>query len=575
MPRALFFILWILPQVMIGQVILVDQSSNQVGASIVAQKFESSLSAYDSYTAEDLIVPTGEQWHLDSLLAFGEYASPTGTIVPGSGIIVSLHSDASGLPGGVLFTDTLQSGADPDTNGSLFYFWDEPFVLNPGTYWLVVTARKDYGSAQTQWQWFSSSNTEGDTGLWVNPGGGFILNNCPSWTEVTTCYGSVYPGMSFTLYGCPGPKPSIQGVPSDTSFCANESLTLTANSSANSPSYVWSNGGSTASTTIFEAGGYAITVIDGNSGCASVDSVHVTAIDPPIVSVSDTGTCPGEQIPMSVSTCSSCSVLWSNGSAALDSVMLGAGSHWLMITDYSTFCSAIDSFTISEFEVDSIELSPGLNVFKCPEDTLELMVTNSFSSYLWDDGSTLSSRLFSEAGTFSITTTDEHGCQSSASGTVSEFLLPEVTITYESEVQNESFRIYTVDPFEGYLWSTGDTTSFTIVPWMDVMYYVTVTDSNGCTAFDSIFIITPGLSERESNSHKVFPIPASESFSITRLNHEGKVKMVIRTVDGRVYIQEESSRRRLDINVAHLRSGHYFLIVEEEDTRYTYPLIIE
>ncbi|MEQ9187305.1 MAG: hypothetical protein RLP15_06185, partial [Cryomorphaceae bacterium] len=408
-----------------SQVLLLDQTAGQQGASVVAQDFENAYQAYSSFAAEDVVVPSGSNWVVDSVLFMGEYQTPSGTPSPGAGIVISVHMDNGGIPGAVVFSDTLGANADPDFDGSLKYTWQDGLTLTQGVYWIVAAARKDYASTQTQWQWFSSSSTEGDTALWINPGGGFTLNNCPTWTEVTTCYGSTYPGMSFQLYGCPGSKPELLNLPSDTSFCSSQSLALIVGSNTSSAHFAWSNGDFGDSTTFFEGGVYAITLTDTVLGCQVVDSVTIAEFETPELDVTDTTFCFGTSVIVSANNCPQCANTWSTGEVT-DSITISVpGTYWLNAIDTANGCAAKDTFQVEMLDVDPIqfEVDPPFGI--CPMDSLELTILNDYASITWSTGSTSNTEQFTVGGEVHIAVVADNGCTRTDSILIVDFPAPQ------------------------------------------------------------------------------------------------------------------------------------------------------
>jgi gliding motility-associated-like protein len=102
--------------------------------------------------------------------------------------------------------------------------------------------------------------------------------------------------------GCVGTSPSVSvinanptvNISGDVLFCPGDSITLVANASIPSGAdYLWSNGATTQSTTIYSGGPYTVTV-SYNNGCSADDSVFVTQHASPVAafSISPAGSSP-------------------------------------------------------------------------------------------------------------------------------------------------------------------------------------------------------------------------------------------------------------------------------------------
>ncbi len=551
-----------------GQVVLMDQTGGQQGASIVAQDFESAYETYTSFAAEDVIVPSGEQWYLDSILLFGEYQSPFGSPTPGAGIVISIHSDNGGTPGTTLFSDNDTSNADPGLDGTLKYVWQGSMVLNPGTYWIVAAARKDYASTQTQWQWFSSSTTEGDTALWVNTGGGFTLNNCPNWTEVTTCYGSTYPGVSLQLFGCPGPKPEILGLPNDTGFCSNAELSLTATSNLSSVAYLWSDGTIGSTVSINDSGLYMVTITDTLLGCSSVDTVSVHVLTAPEPVLDDTAVCEGETLQILGNGCLDCGYIWSNGSASDTLQLTTSGEYWLLALDTINGCSAVDSFDVILKAVSPIQFNSDPPFGICPEASLDLSITNDYQAFLWSTGSTTNTETIVESGWVTISVGASNGCSRTDSIWVIDFPSPDPTIEVDFTAGMWSLAC---PGFGAYLWSNGSDD-----PTIEVtggLVTVTVTDSNGCQASDTVDLAV-GVQEAETKGFQLIPNPAQEVVVLSQNAASENAVLKLITVDGKVVMQELLSGQNVQqIDLSALPPGIYHVNITNRRNTFTQTLI--
>ncbi len=112
-------------------------------------------------------------------------------------------------------------------------------------------------------------------------------------------------------------------------------------------------------------------------------------------------------------------------------------------------------------------------------------------SYLWSDGSSGSGLLNASAGVYTLTVTDQAGCQSSYQTTINEPLLLQVSIPGPFTIcQGGSVQI-TLNASGGtapytYQWSDGSIgSSISAAPVNTTSYVVTITDANGCIATSS------------------------------------------------------------------------------------------
>lgn len=119
----------------------------------------------------------------------------------------------------------------------------------------------------------------------------------------------------------------------------------------------------------------------------------------------------------------------------------------------------------------------------------QLSITpGTFSSYLWQDGSTGSAFLVNAAGLYWVQVTDGVNCSAIDSVTFSirpnpkDFLKP-----VDSVCTNEKLQIQSLKTFKDYLWSTGNRSPAITVSTPGI-YSLTVTDDNGCSGADTVTV---------------------------------------------------------------------------------------
>ena len=118
-------------------------------------------------------------------------------------------------------------------------------------------------------------------------------------------------------------------------------------------------------------------------------------------------------------------------------------------------------------------------------------------SYLWNNGQTSQVASGLAAGSYSVTVTDNNGCQSVANATITEPPLFEAVLS-STDVSCDGSILGTADvvatggtPAYSYNWNTGSTLSG-ITGLTTGSYAVTVTDANGCQAAGSPFYFSIG-----------------------------------------------------------------------------------
>ncbi|MFK7948584.1 MAG: hypothetical protein AB8G11_13420 [Saprospiraceae bacterium] len=272
--------------------------------------------------------------------------------------------------------------------------------------------------------------------------------------------------------------------------------------------YFWSIGSFTEDPTTFNAGWHYVTVTDG-LGCTTLDSVEVTEPAPLTVAVSTVidVSCNGNSdgsINLSVSGGTQpFSFSWNNGAVTQNIDNLPAGNYSVTITDAKNCQTNLTvvvtepiflAGTISKTNVSCNGGNDGIATFSPTGGTAPY-------SYVWStvppQFSATANNL--SAGTYYVTVTDANNCTYNDSIIITEpFLLTGTT----SVVQNVSCQgaddgVAEIVPVGGvfpytYQWSNGDITNV-IGNLSQGIYYVTVTDANGCTFTNNITITAPLL----------------------------------------------------------------------------------
>ncbi len=280
-------------------------------------------------------------------------------------------------------------------------------------------------------------------------------------------------------------------------------IDVTANGGVPPYSYSWSNGTMTEDLSNLTMGCYTVTVTDAN-GCSEVLTQCLT--EPTPINSSVTGTdvvCFGENSGTADLTVSGGSppyfYLWSTFDATQDVANLSGGLYYVIITD-NNGCEKRDSILINE---PTNPLTISLNVtqitcFNANDGNLDLTVTGGTPNYTfaWSNGATTEDLDSLPGGTYCVTVSDANGCTASACSVIINPL--EIGTNYVVTDPlcfgdtNGAINLITSGGTPGYtfLWSSGDNTE-DLSNKPAGTYYVTITDSRGCTKIDSAVITDP------------------------------------------------------------------------------------
>ena len=335
-------------------------------------------------------------------------------------------------------------------------------------------------------------------------------------------------------------NPQLQFAQDTITSCFQDSVLLDAGTGFTT--YNWSNGDSTQTSYVSATGMYSVQVSDSN-GCSAEDSVFISIINDTILQ-NDATICKGDSISLSVGIPQPTNLLidsitirmdsvwdyyftsldttrnyllkvnglWANCCAHLNYDVAFGGITWSSISPVIWNSSAIyfhmdglpfprptpDVYTTShQYDYplsplkDSIKISfydnPTTDNIGALRFRLFQLIDPSSLTYLWSTGDTTSSISVSpdSTTTYYVTISNGiHSCVDSVTVTVNN---PQFQFAQDSVSGCDTVTVNAGSGWSAYAWSSGDTNqsvSFTNTG----MKVLTVTDSIGCTATDSIYV---------------------------------------------------------------------------------------
>lgn len=282
------------------------------------------------------------------------------------------------------------------------------------------------------------------------------------------------------------PDPVVNLGP-DTTLCIGGAAVLDAG--AGFASYLWSNGATTPSISVSNAGTYSVTVTN-SAGCTGSDARVVSVVQNPVVNLGPIQTiCSGISTVLNAGGGFS-SYSWNTGATTPSITVSSTGNYSVTVTN-SAGCTGIDSVLVSVVPNPMVNLGPDITL--CGGDSTVLSAGAGYAGYLWSTGATTSSISASAPGTYSVTVTSNAGCTGSDAVLVSVSPNPSVNLGPDTTIcSGNSVTLDAGGGFASYLWSTGATTS-AISASTSGSYSVTVTNGAGCFSSDTIELL-PGLS---------------------------------------------------------------------------------
>ncbi len=270
--------------------------------------------------------------------------------------------------------------------------------------------------------------------------------------------------------------------------------------------YLWNTGATTEDLNGIPAGAYTVTVTDAN-GCTNQASFNVSNSTPATVtSVVTMPSCNGSNnggINLTVTGGTSpYSYNWSTGATTEDITGLIAGAYTVTIED-AAGCSSVESITVTQ--PLAITLSGSVTNENCNDDEGMIDLTpaggTSPYTYLWSNGATIQDITDLTAATYSVTVTDDNGCNASASYSVINLVggcTPVCDLAISSSTINDEtcgngngsiyLSVFTTNGPYSILWNTGATTT-SLTGLSAGVYSVTITDNNTCSIIQDFTII--------------------------------------------------------------------------------------
>jgi hypothetical protein len=268
--------------------------------------------------------------------------------------------------------------------------------------------------------------------------------------------------------------------------------------------YQWSNGETTQTDINLCPGTYYLFATDSHG-----DSVGRSVTIGPasiVLATSSTNTgCIGNTGTASVSVSGGSTpytYLWAPGGATTTSIStLSAGTYTISVTD-ANGCSRTSTATVSSATAIVFDSAQYITGATCSNNNGSAFVDPSGGTqpytYLWSpNGATTATATGLSAGTYTVNVTDRNGCTGSTTLVVPS-LGPVPTIATGNDScngYNDGFASVNsvsggVSPYT-YSWAPGGSTNNSISGLSAGYYVVTVTDKNGCTGTNSVYISQP------------------------------------------------------------------------------------
>lgn len=351
--------------------------------------------------------------------------------------------------------------------------------------------------------------------------------------------------------------------------------------------YSWSNSETTEDISLLTAGNYTLTVTDSN-GCVLSESFTLTEPDSLLGSISITTDYNGYDVSCYASSDGAVdlsliggsqpySYNWSNSEVTEDISSLAAGFYLVTVTD-NNGCVFIDSVTLNR--PDTIGVTDVITDVLCNgffDGGIDITVTGGVNpySYNWSNSETTEDITNIGPGNYSVTVTDQNGCTYIHTATVIE-LSPIVVSTASSNVlcygeSNGSIDLTITGgtPSYSFNWSNSETTE-DISNLAEGNYSITITDANGCTYDDTIYISQP-----DSLYATIYSPLLSNGHNISFNNgNDGSIDLSV--FGGTLPYNYDWSNNSTDEDINGLMAGTYSVIITDDNgCTYTIEIILD
>ncbi len=317
-----------------------------------------------------------------------------------------------------------------------------------------------------------------------------------------------------------------------------------------------------------------VTDQDGAWSLIETDSFQVLSgcsIPPPVLTVSGPTTfCHGDSVQLSVASGYS-SYQWSNGATSSSIWVKDSGNYSVTVVDTAGCLGTSATEIITRLPSPMpVILTDGTEF--CIGDTVTLMTIGNHQSYLWSTGDTSTFLMATQAGSYSVTVTDD-GC----SGTSEPIQLFDYQPPTPSVIQIAADSLQSSISANNYVWyynfSMLPDTTRSIKAIQSGTYQVQLVDGSDCHSDKSeMFMLTSeGIEDLEGlAAWRVFPNPGAGQFTISceanrpvglifRLHNNLGQEIIRQTIISQTGLNEWR------IDLTNQPDGVYHLLIESQE----------
>lgn len=402
---------------------------------------------------------------------------------------------------------------------------------------------------------------------------------------------------TFPVLDCACPLVAPPMAPPVVSVCANEPIPIIFAQAGLDETVDWYSAetggillaGDTARYQPGFAGTFYVQARNRTNGCTSMRvPVEVEQRPLPIANAgSDRAVCPGFSADLTAASGAGYSYQWSTGETAPSISVLPSANTTYYLTVTLADCQAFDSVAVVVLPQVSAAIA-GVEPIQCFDGSDGVIRVNASGgtpgfSFQWSNGSVLETVGALVAGTYTVTVTDNAGCQTMATYLLTEpppLVIANVNTTNATPGQPDGALQVTVQgglpPYQ-YQWFQNDSLlTDQTGPVLDSVptgfYKVTITDSLGCTVSSGVLSIGSSITGDPAQDARVvlYPNPTTGLLYV-RLDLPANTRVASRVLDaiGREVLRQEHGDYRtgvMTIDLSKHAAGIYFvqLLLDEQ-----------
>jgi len=291
------------------------------------------------------------------------------------------------------------------------------------------------------------------------------------------------------------PMPVVDAISGSNTVCEGATTTMTNLT----PSGVWSSS-NTAVATIDAAGdvtgvssgtvvvSYTVTT----NGCSTTVNKNLSVQAAPTTAITASGPttfCDGGSVVLTAAN--GTAFAWSNASSSQTIAVTQSGTYSVAVTNGLGCVSNSAPITVNVLSAAAPVVTAN-NTAICQGASATLTSTSA-AAYLWSNGATTPSINVSTAGNYTVSIIDANGCSATSTPiAITSVAAPSISIAAAGPVtfcQGQSVVLNSNTNGSTFAWNTGATTP-SITATSSGLYYVTVTNAQGCTAVSNEITVT-------------------------------------------------------------------------------------